>query len=93
MGLGSKSGGGLEKYRIRLRFAAGAWRNYRESIRTRLPFVHPCTADAAAQEELRRADERQERAARNLRQGRGAGTATHDAGGTPLGSSYFLGPP
>ena len=36
------------------------------SIRARLPFVHSCTADAAVQEDLRRADERQERAARNL---------------------------
>jgi hypothetical protein len=29
----------------------------------------------------------------SVRQGSGAGTATHEAGGTPLGSSYFLGPP
>jgi hypothetical protein len=34
----------------------------------RLPFVHSCTADAAVQEDLRRADGRQERAARNLAQ-------------------------
>jgi hypothetical protein len=46
--------------------AAGAWRNYHESIDARLPFVHSYTADAAVQEDLRRADERQERAARNL---------------------------
>jgi hypothetical protein len=58
----------FEKHRIRLRMAAGAWRDYHESIhaRARLPFVHSCTADAAVQEDLRRADERQERAARNL---------------------------
>jgi hypothetical protein len=31
-----------------------------------VPFVHSYTADAAVQEDLRRADERQERAARNL---------------------------
>jgi hypothetical protein len=46
---------------------------------------------------------KQERAARNLvqsfihspsvRQGWGAGTATHDAGGLPHGSSCFLGQP
>jgi hypothetical protein len=29
----------------------------------------------------------------SVRQGWGAGTATHDAGGLPHGSSYFLGPP
>jgi hypothetical protein len=29
----------------------------------------------------------------SVRQGRGAGTATHDAGGLPQGSSYFLGQP
>ncbi len=46
--------------------AAGAWRNYHGSIYARLPFVHSCTADAAVQEDLWRADERQERAARNL---------------------------
>jgi hypothetical protein len=84
---------------IRLRMAAGAWRDYHESIHARLPFVHSCTADAAVQEDLRRADERQARAARNLvqspsvRQGRGANTATHDAGALPQGSSYFLGQP
>jgi hypothetical protein len=55
----------FEKHRIRLRMAAGAWRDYHESIHARLPFVHSCTADAAVQEDLRRADERQERAARN----------------------------
>jgi hypothetical protein len=46
--------------------AAGAWRDYHESIHARLPFVRSCTADAAAQEDLRRADERQESAARNV---------------------------
>jgi hypothetical protein len=56
----------FEKHRIRLWMAAGAWRDYHESIHARLPFVHSCTADAAVQEDLRRADERQERAARNL---------------------------
>jgi hypothetical protein len=44
----------------------GAWRGYHESIHARLPFVHSCTADAALQEDMGRADERQERAARNL---------------------------
>jgi hypothetical protein len=50
----------FEKHRIRLRMAAGAWRDYHESIHARLPFVHSCTADAAVQENLprRRADER-----------------------------------
>jgi hypothetical protein len=38
----------------------------RRPIHARLPFVHYRTADAAVQEDLRRADERQERAARNL---------------------------
>jgi hypothetical protein len=57
----------FEKHRIRLRMAAGAWRDYHESIHAHLPFVHSCTADAAVQEDLRRADERQERrAARSL---------------------------
>jgi hypothetical protein len=56
----------FEKHRIRLRMAAGAWRDYHESIHARLTFVHSCTADAAVQEDLRRADERQERVARNL---------------------------
>jgi hypothetical protein len=65
-GLDNKSAVAFEKHRIRLRMAAGAWRDYRESIHARLPFVHSCTADAAVQEDLRRADERQERAARNL---------------------------
>jgi hypothetical protein len=41
-------------------------RHYHGSIHARLPFVRSCTADAAVQENLRRADERQERAARNL---------------------------
>jgi hypothetical protein len=45
----------FEKHRIRLRMAAGAWRDYHESIHARLPFVHSCTADAAVQEDLRRA--------------------------------------
>jgi hypothetical protein len=35
-------------------------------IYSRAPFVYSCTADAAVQEDLRRADERQEHAARNL---------------------------
>ena len=78
-GLDNKSAVAFEKHRIRLRMAAGAWRDYHESIHARLPFVHSYTADAAVQEDLRRADERQERAARNLvqspspsvRQGRG----------------------
>jgi hypothetical protein len=39
----------FEKHRIRLRMAAGAWRDYHEPIHARLPFVHSCTADAAAQ--------------------------------------------
>ena len=65
-GLDNKSAVAFEKHRIRLRMAAGAWRDYHESIHARLPFVHSCTADAAVQEDLRRADERQERAARNL---------------------------
>jgi hypothetical protein len=56
----------FEKHRIRLRMAAGAWRDYHEPIHARLPFVHSCTVDAAVQEDLRRADERQERTARNL---------------------------
>jgi hypothetical protein len=40
----------------------GMARDYHEPADARLPF----TADAAVQEDLRRADERQERAARNL---------------------------
>ncbi len=64
--LDNKSAVAFEKHRIRLRMAAGAWRDYHESIHARLPFVRSCTADAAVQEDLRRADERQERAARNL---------------------------
>jgi hypothetical protein len=101
-GLDNKSAVAFEKHRIRLRMAArvaaGAWRDYHESIHARLPFVHSCTADAAVQEDLRRADERQERAARNLVQsftfgGQGwrAGTATHDAGtGVPTSSQRLL---
>jgi hypothetical protein len=74
--------------------AAGAWRDYHGSIHARLPFVHSCTADAAVQEDLQRADERQERAARNLVQsfafgapGVGGGHRHAEAGGTPLGLS------
>jgi hypothetical protein len=48
-GLDNKSAVAFEKHRIRLRMAAGAWRDYRESIHARLPFVHSCTADAAVQ--------------------------------------------
>jgi hypothetical protein len=101
-GLDNKSAVAFEKHRIRLRMAAGAWRDCPWTAttmnlftiyihaRARLPFVHSCTADAAVQEDLRRADERQERAARNLVQSftfgaPGVGTATHEAGGTPLG--------
>jgi hypothetical protein len=66
-GLDSKSAVAFEKHRIRRGWRWGhAWRDYHESILARLPFVHSCTADAAVQEDLRRADERQERAARNL---------------------------
>jgi hypothetical protein len=43
-GLDNKSAVVFEKHRIRLRMAAGAWRDYHESIHARLPFVHPCTA-------------------------------------------------
>jgi hypothetical protein len=65
--LTTKSAVAFEKHRIRLRMAAGAWRDDHGSIHARLPFVHSCTADAAAQEDLRRADERQARApVRNL---------------------------
>jgi hypothetical protein len=42
-GLDNKSAVAFEKYRIRLRMAAEAWRDYRGSIRARLPFVHSCT--------------------------------------------------
>jgi hypothetical protein len=63
-GLDNKSAVAFEKHRIRLRMAAGAWRDYHEPILMRLPFfVHSCTADAAVQEDLRRADERQQRGA------------------------------
>jgi hypothetical protein len=87
--------------------AAGAWRDHHESIHARLSFVHSCTADAAVQEDLRRADERQERAARNLvqsftfgapgvggghRHARRAAVAAF-SGGLPQWSSYFLGQP
>jgi hypothetical protein len=66
-GLDNKSVAAFEKHRIRLRMAAGAWHDHHESaIHARPPFSHSCTADAAAQEDLRRADERQERAACNL---------------------------
>jgi hypothetical protein len=65
-GLDTKSAVAVETHRIRLRMAAGAWRDYHGSIHARLPFVRSCTADAAVQDDLRRADERQERAARNL---------------------------
>jgi hypothetical protein len=54
-----------ERHRIRLRMAAGAWRDYHESIHARLPFIHSSTDNAATQMELRRSDERQEHAARN----------------------------
>jgi hypothetical protein len=55
-GLDNKSAVAFEKHRIRLRMAAGAWRDYHESIHARLlPFVHSyqrcCTADAAVQED------------------------------------------
>jgi hypothetical protein len=52
-GLDNKSAVAFEKHRIRLRMAAGAWRDYHESIHAHLPFVHSCTADAAVQEDLR----------------------------------------
>jgi hypothetical protein len=48
----------FEKHRIRLRMAAGAWRDYHGSIHARLLFVHSCNADAAVQEDLRRADDK-----------------------------------
>jgi hypothetical protein len=63
---------GLDNTKLRwllrstVRMAAGAWHDYHESIHAGLPFVLSCTADTAVQEDLRRADERQERAARNL---------------------------
>jgi hypothetical protein len=93
-GLDNKSAVAFEKHRIRLRMAAGAWRDYHGSIHERLPFAHSCTTDAAVQEDLRRADERQERAARNLVQSfafGAPGTATHDAGALPQGSPCFRG--
>jgi hypothetical protein len=54
-GLHNKSAVAFEKHHIRLRMAAGAWRDYHGSIHARLrrPFVHSCTADAAVQEDLR----------------------------------------
>jgi hypothetical protein len=65
-GLDSKSAAAYERHRIRLRMAVGAWRDYHEPIHARLPFVHSSIDDTAIQIELRRSDERQERAARNL---------------------------
>jgi hypothetical protein len=41
--------------------AAGAWRDYHESIHARLPFLHSSTDDAVIQEELRRSAQRQRR--------------------------------
>jgi hypothetical protein len=39
-GLDNKSAVAFEKHRIRLRMAAGAWRDYHGPIHARLPFVH-----------------------------------------------------
>jgi hypothetical protein len=39
-GLDNKSAVAFEKHRIRLRMAAGAWRDYHEPIHARLPFAH-----------------------------------------------------
>jgi hypothetical protein len=59
----------------------------------RLPFVHFYTVDAAAQEDLRRADERQERVAHNLVQSFTPSARRGGGGWRPfdaVGSSYFL---
>jgi hypothetical protein len=96
-GLDNKSAVAFEKHRIRLRMAAGAWRDYHGSIHARLPFVHSCTAAAAVHEDLRRADARHERAARNLDQsfafgapGVGAGGHRHARRGRPSAREFLL---
>jgi hypothetical protein len=54
-----------ERHCIRLRLAAGAWRDFSKSIRARLPFVHTSAMDAVVQVDLSRCDERTEREYRN----------------------------
>jgi hypothetical protein len=47
-GLDSKPAAAYERHRIRLRMAAGAWRDYHGSIHAPLPFVHASSTDYAA---------------------------------------------
>ena len=68
-----------ERHCIRLRLAAGAWRDFSKSIRARLPFVHTSAMDAVVQVDLSRCDERTEREYRNHADSFARGN--HGAGG------------
>ena len=68
-----------ERHCIRLRLAAGAWRDFSKSIRARLPFVHTSAMDAVVQADLSRCDERTEREYRNHAESFARGN--HGAGG------------
>jgi hypothetical protein len=76
-GLDNKSAVAFEKHRIRLRIAAGAWRDALARACPSPNLLHR-RRSCPPQEDLRRADERQERAARSLVQSltSGVGTAT-----------------
>jgi hypothetical protein len=102
--LDNKSAVAFEKHRIRLRMAAGAWRDYHGPIHARHPSPAPAPPTQLSKRTCRRrcgalTNAKSARRATSsspspsVRQGRGAGTATHDAGGLPQGSPYFLGQP
>ena len=79
-----------ERHCIRLRLAAGAWRDFSKSIRARLPFVHTSTTDAVVQAGLSRCDERTEREYRNHAESFARGN--HGAGGGDRNQRGLLAP-